>query len=119
MEQQQRTEISKLGEFGLIRHLTKRFELQNPSSKLGIGDDAAVIQNEDGTQIIVTTDMLVEGIHFDLMYVPLKHLGYKSVVVNLSDICAMMATPTHIAISLAISNRFSVEAMEEFYEGVY
>lgn len=113
-----RTEISSLGEFGLIHHLTKNIELQNASSILGVGDDAAVIDHF-GKQTVITTDMLVEGVHFDLMYTPLKHLGYKSVVVNLSDIYAMNATPTQITLSIAFSNRFSVEALEEFYEGVY
>src|SRR5213595_1696152 len=113
-----RTEISSLGEFGLIEHLTKNIELQNASSIVCVGDDAAVIDHF-GKQTVVTTDMLVEGVHFDLMYTPLKHLGYKSVVVNLSDIYAMNATPTQIVISLALSNRFSLEAIDEFYEGVY
>ena len=118
MNDQQRTEISELGEFGLINYLTQNNETQQASTVLSIGDDAAVIDNF-GKQTVVSTDMLVEGVHFDLMYTPLKHLGYKAVVVNLSDICAMMATPTHITVSIAISNRFSVEALEEFYEGVY
>src|ERR1041385_3807742 len=113
-----RTEISSLGEFGLIDHLAKNIELQNASSIVGVGDDAAVIDHF-GKQTVVTTDMLVEGIHFDLMYTPLKHLGYKSVVVNLSDIYAMNATPTQITVSIAFSNRFSLEAIDEFYEGVY
>ena len=113
-----RTEIGSLGEFGLIDHLTKNIELQNVSSVLGVGDDAAVIDHF-GKQTVVTTDLLVEGVHFDLAYTPLKHLGYKSVVVNLSDIYAMNATPTQITIGLGISNRFSVEALDEFYEGVY
>src|ERR1044071_1607330 len=104
-----RTEISSLGEFGLIDHLTKNIELQNASSIVGVGDDAAVIDHF-GKQTVVTTDLLVEGIHFDLMYTPLKHLGYKSVIVNLSDIYAMNATPTQITVSIAFSNRFSVEA---------
>ncbi len=114
----ERTEIGSLGEFGLIDHLTKNIELQNASSVLGVGDDAAVIDHF-GKQTVVTTDLLVEGVHFDLMYTPLKHLGYKSVVVNLSDIYAMNATPTQIVIGLGISNRFSMEALDEFYEGVY
>ena len=114
----ERTEISSLGEFGLIDHLTKNNEIRNASTLLSVGDDAAVIDNF-GKQTVVTTDMLVEGIHFDLMYTPLKHLGYKSVVVNLSDIYAMNATPTHITLSIAFSNRFSLEALDEFYEGVY
>lgn len=113
-----RTEISTLGEFGLIEHLTKNFEIQNASTVLSIGDDAAVIDHF-GKQTVVTSDMLVEGIHFDLMYTPLKHLGYKSVIVNLSDVYAMNATPTHITLNIAFSNRFSVEALDEFYEGVY
>src|SRR5688572_28848781 len=114
----ERTEISSLGEFGLIEHLTKNIELQNASSIVGVGDDAAVIDHY-GKQTVITTDLLVEGVHFDLMYTPLKHLGYKSVIVNLSDIYAMNATPTHITMSLAFSNRFSLEALNEFYEGVY
>ena len=113
-----RTEISTLGEFGLIEHLTKNFEIQNASTIVSIGDDAAVIDHF-GRQTVITSDMLIEGIHFDLMYTPLKHLGYKSVVVNLSDIYAMNATPTHITLNIAFSNRFSVEALDEFYEGVY
>jgi thiamine-monophosphate kinase len=113
-----RTEISTLGEFGLIEHLTKNIEHQNASSIVGVGDDAAVIDHF-GKQTVITTDLLIEGVHFDLMYTPLKHLGYKSVVVNLSDIYAMNAVPTQITMSLGISNRFSVEALEEFYEGVY
>ena len=114
----ERTEISDYGEFGLIHHLTKNIELQNSSSILGVGDDAAVIDHF-GKQTVVTTDLLLEGVHFDLAYTPLKHLGYKCVVVNLSDIYAMNATPTQITLSLGISNRFPVEALEEFYEGVY
>jgi len=114
----QRTEVSTLGEFGLIDHLTKNNEIRNASTVLSVGDDAAVIDHF-GKQTVVTTDMLVEGIHFDLMYSPLKHLGYKSVIVNLSDVYAMNATPTQITMSIAFSNRFSVEALNEFYEGVY
>lgn len=114
----QRTEISSLGEFGLIDHLTRNIELQNASSLLGVGDDAAVIDHF-GKQTVITTDLLIEGVHFDLIYSPLRHLGYKSVVVNLSDVYAMNATPTQIVIGLGISNRFSMEALDEFYEGVY
>lgn len=114
----QRTEINSLGEFGLIDHLTKNNENRNVSTVLSVGDDAAVIDHF-GRQTVITTDLLVEGIHFDLMYTPLKHLGYKSVIVNISDIYAMNATPTQIVISIAISNRFSVEALDEFYEGIY
>lgn len=115
---EQRTEISSLGEFGLIEHLTRNIELQNASSIVGVGDDAAVIDHF-GKQTVITTDLLIEGVHFDLIYTPLKHLGYKSVIVNLSDVYAMNATPTQITLSLGISNRFSVEALDEFYEGVY
>jgi thiamine-monophosphate kinase len=113
-----RTEIENLGEFGLIEHLTQNNEIKQASTLLSVGDDAAVIDHF-GKQTVISTDMLVEGIHFDLMYTPLKHLGYKAVAVNVSDLCAMMATPTHITMSIAFSNRFSVEALDEFYEGVY
>lgn len=115
---EERTEISALGEFGLIDHLTRNNEIRNSSTVLAVGDDAAVIDHF-GRQTVLSTDMLVEGIHFDLMYTPLKHLGYKSVVVNISDIYAMNATPTQILLSIAISNKFSVEALDEFYQGVY
>ncbi len=118
MNNEARTELSSLGEFGLIDRLTENIELQNASSLLGVGDDAAVIDTF-GRQMVVTTDLLLEGVHFDLMYTPLKHLGYKSVIVNLSDIYAMNATPTQVTLSIGISNRFSVEALDEFYEGVY
>ena len=113
-----RTEISDLGEFGLIEHLTKNFEIHNASTILSVGDDAAVIDHF-GKQTVITTDLLLEGIHFDLMYTPLKHLGYKSVIVNLSDIYAMNATPTQITLSIGLSNKVSLEALDEFYEGVY
>lgn len=113
-----RTEIASMGEFGLIEHLTQNNETRQASTLLSVGDDAAVIDHF-GKQTVISTDLLVEGVHFDLMYTPLKHLGYKAVAVNVSDICAMMATPTHITLSIAISNRFSVEALDEFYEGVY
>lgn len=118
MSEQARTEISSLGEFGLIDHLTKNVEIHNASTILGVGDDGAVIDHF-GKQTVVSTDLLLEGVHFDLAYTPLKHLGYKSVVVNLSDIYAMNAVPTQITMSLGISNRFSLEALDEFYEGVY
>lgn len=114
----ERTEIGSLGEFGLIEHLTKNIEIQNASTILGVGDDAAVIDHF-GKQTVISTDLLIEGVHFDLSYTPLKHLGYKSVIVNLSDIYAMNAVPTQITLSLGISNRFSVESLDEFYEGVY
>lgn len=118
MESQQRTEIASLGEFGLIEHLTRDNETVNAGTLLSVGDDAAVIDHF-GKQTVVTTDLLLEGIHFDLTYTPLKHLGYKAVAVNLSDLCAMMATPTHITVSIGISNRFSVEALDELYAGIY
>lgn len=114
----ERTEISSLGEFGLIEHLTKNIELRNASTIVGVGDDAAVIDHF-GKQTVLTSDLLIEGVHFDLMYSPLKHLGYKTVVVNVSDIYAMNAVPTQVILGLAFSNRFSLEALEEFYEGVY
>lgn len=115
---EERTEISSLGEFGLIEHLTRNIEIQNASTIIGVGDDAAVIDHF-GKQTVITTDLLLEGIHFDLVYTPLRHLGYKSVVVNISDIYAMNAIPTQITLSIGISNRFSLEALDEFYEGVY
>lgn len=111
------TPISALGEFGLIKRLTEKFSLKQDSSELSVGDDAAII-NPDGKKVVVTTDVLAEGVHFNLGYVPLKHLGYKAVVVNLSDIAAMNATPTQILVSLAVSNRFPVEALDEIYEGI-
>ncbi|MGB0985282.1 MAG: thiamine-phosphate kinase [Saprospiraceae bacterium] len=113
-----RTDVNELGEFGLIDHLTKKFEIKHPSTQKGIGDDAAVIDNE-GFQTVISTDMLMEGIHFDLAYTPLEHLGYKAVVVNLSDIYAMNAIPKQITVSMALSNRFSVEALDELYKGIY
>jgi thiamine-monophosphate kinase len=114
----ERTEISTLGEFGLIDHLTKNIEIKNASTLLGVGDDGAVIDHF-GRQTVFSTDLLIEGIHFDLGYTPLKHLGYKAVVVNLSDIYAMNATPTQILLSIGFSNRYSLEALDEFYAGVY
>ncbi len=113
-----RTEISSLGEFGLIDHLTRNNETHHASTILSVGDDAAVLDHF-GKQIVVTTDLLIEDVHFDLTYTPLRHLGYKSVIVNLSDIYAMNASPTQITVSLGISNRFSVEALDEFYDGIY
>ncbi|MBP3353373.1 MAG: thiamine-phosphate kinase [Bacteroidales bacterium] len=112
-----RTEISTLGEFGLINHLTKEIKLTNPESILGVGDDAAIINN-GSLQTLVTTDLLLEGIHFDLTYVPLKHLGYKSAVVNFSDIYAMNGTPKQITVSLGISKRFAVEDIDALYDGI-
>lgn len=112
------TKLSTLGEFGLIRHLTQDIKLKNTSSVKGVGDDAAVLDYKD-KKILVSTDMLIEGVHFDLSYAPLKHLGYKAVATNVSDICAMNGTAKQITVSIAISNRFSLEAMEELYEGIY
>lgn len=113
-----RTEIATLGEFGLIRHLTEGIELKNKSSQYGVGDDAAVLSYPADKEVLVTTDLLLEGVHFDLTYVPLKHLGYKSAVVNFSDIYAMNGTPRQITVSLGLSKRFSVEDMDELYAGI-
>ena len=117
LENKNTTPISEIGEFGLIDHLTKNFPIIHPSTVKGVGDDAAVLNLNKG-QSVVTTDLLIEGIHFDLSYVPLKHLGYKSVMVNLSDVYAMNAHPTQITVSLAASNRFPLEALEELYSGI-
>jgi len=114
---QEKTSLSELGEFGLIKHLTKHFKNEQSSTKKGIGDDCAVIASES-KETVVTTDLLIEGVHFDLSYVPLKHLGYKAVVVNLSDVYAMNAEATQITVSIAVSNRFSLEALEELYAGI-
>lgn len=114
-----KTNISELGEFGLIDHLTSKFELKNRNSLLGVGDDAAVIDISEDEAMLVSTDLLVEGIHFNLMYMPLKHLGYKAVAVNVSDICAMNGTAEQITVSLAVSSRFPLEALEELYEGIH
>ncbi len=111
------TSLEKLGEFGLIEHLTKTFTLQQKSTVKGIGDDAAILDFK-GKKTVISTDLLVEGVHFDLSYVPLKHLGYKAVIVNLSDIYAMNATATQVTVSIAVSNRFPLEAIEELYEGI-
>lgn len=112
------TEISKLGEFGLIKHLTQNIELKNPSTVKGVGDDAAIIDYGGAKMSVVSTDMLVEGVHFDLSYVPLKHLGYKAATVNFSDIFAMNATPKQLLVSIAISSKFSLDAIEEIYSGL-
>lgn len=117
MQETNRTEISTLGEFGLIKHLTKDIELKNPETVYGIGDDAAVL-NTGNQQTLITTDMLMEGVHFDLIYTPLKHLGYKAAIVNFSDIYAMNGTPKHITVSLAVSKRFCIEDLEQFYDGL-
>lgn len=113
----QRTPISSLGEFGLIAHLTKNFNIKQESTVKGIGDDAAVLDFGD-KEVVVSTDLLVEGVHFDLSYMPLKHLGYKSIMVNLSDIYAMNAMATQVTVSIAVSNRFPLEALEELYAGI-
>jgi thiamine-monophosphate kinase len=119
LENSSRTEINQLGEFGLIKHLTENITLKNSSTVKGVGDDAAVINYTDTDKVtLVSTDMLVEGVHFDLTYVPLKHLGYKSVIVNLSDIYAMNGQPKQIVVSIALSSRFSLEAVEELYAGM-
>ncbi len=112
-----RTSLEELGEFGLIKHLTKDFDIHQASTVKGIGDDAAILDFKD-SKTVVSTDLLIEGVHFDLSYMPLKHLGYKAVIVNLSDIYAMNAMATHITVSIAVSNRFPLEALEEFYSGV-
>jgi thiamine-monophosphate kinase len=117
MQEINRTEISTLGEFGLIKHLTENIKLQNPETKYGIGDDAAVLEFNN-QQTLVTTDLLMEGVHFDLVYTPLKHLGYKSAIVNFSDIYAMNGTPKQITVSLAVSKRFCIEDLEQFYAGL-
>ncbi len=114
---EQRTELSKLGEFGLIERIKSNFSVSQPSTLLGIGDDAAVIEGGENP-ILISTDMLVEGIHFDLSYMPLQHLGYKSVAVNVSDIAAMNGIPEQITISIAISNRFSIEAVDALFDGI-
>ena len=114
----ERTEISDLGEFGLIRRLTKDWPTHQPSTLRGVGDDAAVL-DPGGQRVVMSTDMLCEGVHFDLSYAPLKHLGYKAVVVNLSDVCAMNAKPTQVVVGLGLSNRFSVEAVEDLYAGIH
>jgi thiamine-monophosphate kinase len=114
---QSRTSLAQLGEFGLIEHLTKRFTINQESTLKSIGDDAAVL-DFGSKKAVISTDLLVEGVHFDLGYMPLKHLGYKAVVANVSDICAMNATPTQITVSIAVSNRFPLEALEELFEGI-
>ena len=116
-KKQESTSLEKLGEFGLIDHLTSRFKIDQKSTVKGIGDDAAVLSFKD-KKIVVTTDLLIEGVHFDLSYMPLKHLGYKAVMVNLSDVYAMNAKATQITVSIAVSNRFPLEAIEELYEGI-
>ena len=111
---QKTTSIASLGEFGLIEHLTKHFKINQESTIKSIGDDAAVLDFKD-KKAVISTDLLVEGVHFDLSYMPLKHLGYKAIVSNVSDICAMNAVPTQVTVSVAVSNRFPLEAMEELF----
>lgn len=117
MQEIHRTEIATLGEFGLIKHLTENIKLQNPETKYGVGDDAAVLEFNN-QQTLVTTDLLMEGVHFDLIYTPMKHLGYKAAIVNFSDIYAMNGTPKQITVSLAVSKRFCIEDLDLFYEGL-
>ena len=117
MQEINRTEIATLGEFGLIKHLTKDIELKNPETQYGVGDDAAVLEFKD-KEVLVTTDLLMEGVHFDLVYTPLKHLGYKSAIVNFSDIYAMNGAPKQITVSIALSKRFCIEDLEQFYDGL-
>lgn len=116
--EEQRTELDNIGEFGLIEKLSAKFVNKNPTTLTGIGDDAAVIEISDTEAMLISTDMLIEGIHFNLMYMPLMHLGYKSVVVNLSDIIAMNAIPEQITVSIGVSSRFPIEAVEELYKGI-
>ena len=117
MQENNRTEIATLGEFGLIKHLTEDIKLQNPETIYGVGDDAAVI-NVSNQQTLITTDMLMEGVHFDLVYTPLKHLGYKAAISNFSDIYAMNGTPKQITVSIAVSKRFCIEDLEQLYDGL-
>lgn len=114
---QEKTSLAELGEFGLINHLTKHFKIHNSNTHRGIGDDCAVVSSE-GKELLITTDLLIEGVHFDLSYMPLKHLGYKAVMVNLSDVYAMNARAKQITVSIAVSNRFSLEALEHLYAGI-
>lgn len=118
MQEQKRTEIATVGEFGLIDRLTVGLEKLQPTTAYAVGDDAAVLQYDGATRQLVTTDLLMEGVHFDLTYTPLKHLGYKSIAVNLSDICAMNGTPRQVTVSLALSKRFCIEDIEELYAGM-
>lgn len=118
MNETNRTEIATLGEFGLIEHLTSNIAIINKETLTGVGDDAAILSFKEEEEVLVTTDLLMEGIHFDLTYVPLKHLGYKAAMVNLSDIYAMNGTPKQITVSIALSKRFCIEDMEDFYEGL-
>lgn len=116
-ENKEHTNLSEMGEFGLIKHLTQNFKSNHETTVYGIGDDAAVLQTED-KQVLISTDLLLEGVHFDLSYVPLKHLGYKAIQVNLSDICAMNGVPQQVTVSLGLSSKFPLEAVEEIYQGI-
>ena len=118
MSKEKITNIAELGEFGLIDRLTEKIKICNKSTIMGVGDDAAILEFGE-KQVVVSTDLLTEGIHFNLMYVPLQHLGYKAVAVNVSDICAMNAVAKQITVSIALSSKFSVEAVEEIYKGIY
>ena len=114
----ERTEIATIGEFGLIKHLTDKIEIRNAETKYGVGDDCAVLSYPEDKEVLVTSDLLMEGVHFDLTYIPLKHLGYKSAMVNLSDIYAMGGMPKQLVVNIALSKRFCIEDMEDFYEGL-
>src|SRR6201998_4556187 len=116
-ENSTRTELSQLGEFGIIKHLPEHIKIYNPTTLKGVGNDASIIE-QSGKVTLLSTDMLVEGVHFDLTYVPLKHLGYKAIAVNVSDICAMNGVAKQVTVSIAVSNRFSAEALEELYSGM-
>ena len=115
-ENKDKTDISKLGEFGLIDHLTQNIEIYNPSTQQGVGDDAAILQYDE--EVLISTDMFVEGVHFDLMYSPLMHVGYKSITASISDICAMNGTAEQVLVSIALSSKYSLEALEELYKGM-
>lgn len=117
-ENKDKTDIKKLGEFGLIDHLTENIQIQCASTKLGVGDDAAIIDSDD-RQTLISTDMFVEGVHFDLMYTPLMHLGYKCITASISDLCAMNARPEQVTVALALSSKYTLEAVEELYKGMY
>lgn len=117
-ENKDKTDISKLGEFGLIDHITSKFELNNETTKVGIGDDAAILSGSQKEQVI-STDLYIENVHFDIMYTPLKHLGYKCITASISDICAMNAKPSQVLVSIALSSRYTLEAIEELYLGIH
>ena len=114
----EKRELSTLGEFGLIKHLTQHFPIRRAETVLGVGDDCAILRAPEGERVVVTTDALLEGVHFDLTYFPLRHLGYKAVSVNVSDVCAMNASPAQLLVTVGVSKRFYVEDLEELYEGI-